>query len=226
MRLKKKAQKDEIKYEEEEQEYDNEDETMASSEPHIYDNLFDQFNAEEEAMQTNSASNSDEEEDFKNEKKDVESKKSRRSKAGTHYRYDDKEKCNVCQKEIVNGSLKEHMLTHKNEKPFICIVCFKGFAKKSALNSHSLLHKENTKVPKSPNENGTSNEDSPGKIYQCPDCSAIMRHKSSYYRHLKVHRFGKTHACTHCDNAYSRYDTLKKHMMKAHFIDMTEVTDY
>ncbi|EFO18467.1 zinc finger protein [Loa loa] len=32
-----------------------------------------------------------------------------------------KPQCNICQKEVIN--IKEHMITHTDEKPYVCPIC-------------------------------------------------------------------------------------------------------
>ena len=55
--------------------------------------------------------------------------------------------CDVCQQELTDGSLKNHMEVHfrNQDKNYECNVCDKIFYQENGLSSHSRMHKENKK---------------------------------------------------------------------------------
>lgn len=102
--------------------------------------------------------------------------------------------CEECGKDLVNEySLKEHLLTHRNEFPLQCPHCPKRFKHAASLNLHIDTHGSNT--------------------YKCTVCGRELGTKVTLRRHMIVHSEQKKHKCQYCGNEYKRSKSLKTHLI-------------
>ena len=62
--------------------------------------------------------------------------------------YQGNHKCNYCPQIFSAPSLlARHKRTHTGEKPYICEICLRGFARKDNLKSHQMVHFHKDKGP-------------------------------------------------------------------------------
>lgn len=52
----------------------------------------------------------------------------------------EKRRCSVCDKVFAKSYIREHMLTHAEEKPFKCLQCPQSFSFKHCLKRHNMKH--------------------------------------------------------------------------------------
>ncbi|KAL9240051.1 hypothetical protein vseg_014312 [Gypsophila vaccaria] len=110
--------------------------------------------------------------------------------------------CGACFKKPAH--LKQHMLSHSFERPFVCPVddCNAGYRRKDHLNRHLLQHE--------------------GKLFQCPveNCSTefsvhgnIARHLKDFHERIPVHKEQKKHVCqiAECGKEFKYASQLQKH---------------
>ena len=98
----------------------------------------------------------------------------------------------------LKGNIKNHSVTHSNERPFACPKCGKKFKRKQGVSRHLISH-------------------SPEKPYICPyiGCNKRFRRKWNLGVHIKLHSGGKPYKCTYlgCHKSYITPGILKLHIM-------------
>lgn len=100
--------------------------------------------------------------------------------------------CNTCNRRFPsNITLKEHEKSHEIDRPFKCLVCGKGFAKKKYLTRHRQIHKE--------------------RSYQCDLCSKSFKTEQSLLSHHKAHDADRKYRCSVCDKSYKTPYDLSRH---------------
>merc|ERR1719153_2057694 len=126
---------------------------------------------------------------------------------------DQKLKCEQFGNSVRNDNeLTEHKVNfhgmeqeRRQDKPYRCDVCNKGFVSRSNLRAHCRLHE------------GTALR------YPCPHCRRRFSHPSEVKQHQVVHTGIRAYSCIRCGNKYSRYPSLWKHMKKCRLICRREV---
>ena len=124
--------------------------------------------------------------------------------------------CTICQKAYARKShLNVHYRVHTGERPFVCIYCNKDFTEKRFLNDHL--------------QTAHNGVDGPLK---CPNCGREFAYKTSLKQHLKkqmcernmkrshgnlsASAIAKQFQCPFCDKSYSWKQTLKQHVSMYH----------
>ncbi|CAG9834172.1 unnamed protein product [Diabrotica balteata] len=107
------------------------------------------------------------------------------SKAKTLLKY----KCPVCEKFFPKASLHGHIRQHTQERPFVCQICNKSFARKNNLQFHIKNHEKK-------NERVKVKEVTVEKSFLCYMCGTNFKKKSILQQHMQIHT-GKLCKCPH-----------------------------
>ncbi|KAF6197673.1 hypothetical protein GE061_008639 [Apolygus lucorum] len=89
--------------------------------------------------------------------------------------------------------LREHMLTHSDEKPFACNICDYRAIRSSHLKRHMLAHTGE-------------------KPHVCDVCGYKTGYPSALKTHIRTHSGERPYACEVCGYRVSRFGDLKAHM--------------
>ncbi|KAK4875516.1 hypothetical protein RN001_011938 [Aquatica leii] len=92
------------------------------------------------------------------------------------------------------SELKTHLLSHSDEKPFLCKLCDYQGKTKRQLERHMTMHGDSKK-------------------YKCSQCSFTSRLASHLKRHLRLHTGAKPFVCPHCNYCCNNLENLRKHIL-------------
>ena len=130
--------------------------------------------------------------------------------------------CKICDEvfscEIV---LKEHLVSHANERPYVCVTCGKDFKTKSNLMCHEKSHSDNKPHPcdvcnKSFKMRCHLTEHQLTHLnprpHKCDTCGKTFVYKSSLNTHKHIHS-GQTFCCDKCGKIFRFKSNLSQHQV-------------
>lgn len=151
--------------------------------------------------------------------------------------------CLTCGRKMLDH-IKEHLLTHSNDKDVFCPICEKSFIAVSYVRKHvNRAHKmritadeiksaqSSIQVPnkKEPNQSHTaavvlhrSSGENLEKNFECFHCHRQFKSLSSLRIHLKLHS-GIKYACPHCDKIFAMRSYVRDHIVVMHGIKREEI---
>ncbi|XP_069611301.1 zinc finger protein 665-like [Ranitomeya imitator] len=88
----------------------------------------------------------------------------------------------------------DHETAFREEKPFSCSECGKGYTKKSHLNRHLLIHTGE-------------------KPFSCSECGKCFTHRSCLVEHQMVHTGEKPFSCSECGKGFTKKSHLDRHLL-------------
>ncbi|XP_058120629.1 zinc finger protein 467-like [Anopheles ziemanni] len=131
--------------------------------------------------------------------------------------------CQYCAyKTAIRLSLISHIREmHQNPRPYICVICNKGFPRRSDLKKHTFVHTgvrpfacDQCGKSFSRNTNLTKHMriHSGLKPHGCELCPRSFANRADLVRHQKTHSgHGSQFSCARCGNIYARKDKLYSH---------------
>jgi len=111
----------------------------------------------------------------------------------THFPTDHKHFCSVCKRGFCsNKTLKSHMFTHSEEKPYACQDCGGRFRTLSHLKTHMATHTKE-------------------KNHVCDICGKKFLQSSGVSVHMRTHTGEKPHRCETCGKYFGTLSVLQTH---------------
>ena len=141
--------------------------------------------------------------------------------------------CNHCGKSFKSSlCLNRHLVTHTNERPFVCNVCTTTFQTYQSMARHKKMIHNSKKKVQSPNSNITLSKDktiSEEKIdidkhvlngdlksFPCNHCAKSFKSILLLNRHFVTHTSERPFVCKLCDATFQTYQTLARHKREIH----------
>lgn len=90
-------------------------------------------------------------------------------------------------------NIRYHMITHTNERNYICHFCGSAFFMNSEMRKH-IANRHQTTRP-----------------FGCDQCNKTFKNRHSLNKHLKIHSGVKPYVCSVCSESYAALSSLKIH---------------
>uniref|UniRef100_A0A669DZW2 C2H2-type domain-containing protein n=1 Tax=Oreochromis niloticus TaxID=8128 RepID=A0A669DZW2_ORENI len=116
--------------------------------------------------------------------------------------------CDFCGKEFkCRSQLAVHFQTHTGERPHLCDICGRKFARQYQLKRHKVLV----------HSNQVNGEDSPSDApFACGVCGKRLKSEALLTAHARIHTGDKPHRCGVCLRSFQRAACLKQHQVRVH----------
>ncbi len=102
--------------------------------------------------------------------------------------------CSTCHAKFMRRKeLMKHEWTHEGVRPFVCIVCQKGFKSDYKLQKHVT----NTHVL--------------AKDHICKECGSAFNSKASLATHMRLHTGERPYSCRRCSKTFAHRTSLDRH---------------
>jgi len=106
--------------------------------------------------------------------------------------------CPVCQKTFAqNSNFRNHVRTHSDERPYVCLVCLIGFKERYHLKKHMLFK-----------HTGQLNE-------ACRLCGKRFKDLTAVRAHERTHSDARPYACSRCDRMFKTSECLWHHQNRS-----------
>jgi len=109
-------------------------------------------------------------------------------------RQNEKDRRIYYEKPFEKSDLNFHMRIHPVVKPFLCIICFRGFTQETLLQKHFLIHTGE-------------------KSFKCDKCVKKFRLRSNMVKHQRIHTGEKPYKCLLCDRVFTMSSNRNKHIL-------------
>ncbi|XP_073811816.1 uncharacterized protein [Musca autumnalis] len=109
--------------------------------------------------------------------------------------------CGVCGKAFKSvRSVKDHQLTHSDIRPYTCSICEKSFKRADKLKTHMLVHSEL-------------------RPYKCEECGKTFKYSAVLRSHMYKHTGQTPYSCKTCGEEFTSRTFLNNHCSeKGHFM--------
>ena len=125
--------------------------------------------------------------------------------------------------------ITRHVLTHRDERPFMCEHCGKSFKADTVLRAHLEMHDDTKQYPCDKceyvgNSKGALYSHRASHItkelmqYRCRQCDWVGRRKSELQVHQRKHSAMKLFRCGHCGQSYKHKHGLTRHLKEKHMV--------
>ncbi|KAK7099423.1 hypothetical protein V1264_003565 [Littorina saxatilis] len=135
-------------------------------------------------------------------------------------------KCSICERAFsTKFSLKQHIIIHTGEKPFVCEVCGEPFARKENLTCHKNTHTNarpfeckicHKRFNSAPGVSMCKIRHSGVKRYSCDICDRKFMFSTGLNNHLLTHSGLRPVSCHLCDKSYRTKSHLNRHIKRVH----------
>nr|CAD7400996.1 unnamed protein product [Timema poppensis] len=120
--------------------------------------------------------------------------------------------CDTCNKICISErDLADHMISHSNERPFICLFCGRKFKRKSHLTRHETNHRYQQQGLRPPTPRRKE-----GLEFKCDLCGKNYSTKRQLQNHGFTHTGERNYECQHCGKRLGQFGTLKRHIRVVH----------